>query len=391
MKRIIAIFFLLCISIALLIDTYSYNQMSVEDSSIYKYYLWILVVTTPLLTFYLVVRKHWFKNKALRVYSIFVFYVFVLSFIHSLDGISPTIQWPWLLHIVYPLLCGALSYIIIEERIYSFEKTVNLSLGLWILFVIIFLSGWTSINSVFNFNARGMNNIYYVLLALPFCQCSESKWIRFVTIVITGILCVISLKRGAILGFAVMTFLYYFLIIEKKGIYKAVTLISIGVVVFLSYQYLDNQSGNYVSSRFELQNSGDDSREDIYLTIIDALQKSSIFDLIVGHGSSSVKDITEHELSAHNDFLEIIYDYGIIALVIWALFLLCVLREGFKKKKTKGSGGAILMSSLGLVFVLCMFSHFFIMSYSCIIMICWGAILSKYSYLPVVKQDKKHI
>lgn len=354
-------------------NMYSYNQMAMEESSIYSYYLWIIVLTSPAMFFYLLIKRCWLKNTILRFYALFVICVFIMSFVQSFIGISASVDWILLLRILYPLLCAALTYTINDERIFDFQFLTKLSFVLWLTFVIVFLMGWTSINTVLNYTVRGMRNVYYILFAFPFCQCSNSKRIRVLTMIITGLLCVFSMKRGAMLGFGAMVIIYYLLNSNSKGFRKLLSVLLIIFIVFGEFRYFDNLSGNYISSRFTLQNAGDDSREDIYLNVLNALEHSSTSEFIFGHGSSSVKQITQYELSAHNDFLEIIFDYGIIALFLWVLFLYYAFREGMRKRKMNDSSGEVMISSLGIVLVVCIFSHFFFMAYSCALMLFWGA------------------
>ena len=375
MKKTICIVFLILICVALVIDTYSYNQMSMDESSIYKYYLWIVVLMSPFLIVFLLFNNKWFKQKSIKVYGLFVGYVFLLSLIQSNLGIIDNIQWILILHIIVPFLCLSLSYTAIKQIKIDANLIVNLSLVMWVVFVVVFCLCWTSLNNALGIDTRGMNNIYYVILSLPLCQCCRSKAIRTTTFVLTGILCVFSLKRGAMLGFGLMVFLYYLNSVKTNWLEKIFTIIVVGLFVFFAYNYLDELSGNYISSRFKMQNSGDDAREQIYTSVLDAIKKSSITEILLGHGSNSVAGITEHELSAHDDFLEILYDYGIVALFLWVVFLITVFKEAIHKIRIRNPNGQVLMASLGIVLVLCTFSHFFFMGYSDILMIGWGYLL----------------
>jgi len=55
--------------------------------------------------------------------------------------------------------------------------------------------------------------------------------------------------------------------------------------------------------------------------------KSSPSHILLGHGHNAVKRESIMDISAHNEFLEIIYDYGIIILLVYIGLWVYVVRQ----------------------------------------------------------------
>jgi len=77
----------------------------------------------------------------------------------------------------------------------------------------------------------------------------------------------------------------------------------------------------------------------------------------IGHGTGALKDFTLSgvPLSSHNDYLDVFYARGIVALLGWLMILLLVLRDSFslfKKEENsffKGFGAGVFCGLLGLM------------------------------------------
>jgi O-antigen ligase len=57
------------------------------------------------------------------------------------------------------------------------------------------------------------------------------------------------------------------------------------------------------------------------------IEQSTKAQLILGHGHNAVRRDSPLEISAHNEYLEIIYDYGIIALTIYLGLWIYVIKQ----------------------------------------------------------------
>ena len=70
-------------------------------------------------------------------------------------------------------------------------------------------------------------------------------------------------------------------------------------------------------------------REAIYLVTIEMIKHSSPAHILLGNGHNGVRRDSPLGISAHNEFLEIIYDYGIIILMVYLGLWVYVLRQWY--------------------------------------------------------------
>ena len=91
------------------------------------------------------------------------------------------------------------------------------------------------------------------------------------------------------------------------------------VIAFsLLYNSIDERLNGKLTERVtrEETEEGHD-RYAIWELSIYMIQNSTKDKLILGHGYAGVRNDSFLEISAHNDFLEIIYDYGLIIFVLY--------------------------------------------------------------------------
>jgi O-antigen ligase len=127
--------------------------------------------------------------------------------------------------------------------------------------------------------------------------------------------------------------IYGFKFLFSKGKKRLAIIMS---VVFLGIAYgaikvVDNISDGGLSSRTVDYEKEDitNGREYIYTITWEMIVKSTNTQLILGHGHNAVRRDSPLEISAHNDYLEIIYDYGIIALILYLGLWIYVIKQFF--------------------------------------------------------------
>ena len=154
----------------------------------------------------------------------------------------------------------------------------------------------------------------------------ERKWLMFLLMIAAFILVVICMKRGAMMCAAAFLIISLFYVI-KQNLHKSfrhsiatistISVILITLILVLITIYNDNP---LLQGRFD---HGSDTREFIYNRIVDGLYKSDFLDILIGHGPISTLSVAQNY--AHNDWLEMVYDFGIIGLGIYVLIPLAIL------------------------------------------------------------------
>ena len=118
----------------------------------------------------------------------------------------------------------------------------------------------------------------------------------------------------------------------RKGLAVVVTAVMV-IAMYGSFSVADDLTGGHLNERLSVEDARDgditNGREDIYLVTIEMIKQSSLVHIILGNGHNGVRRDSPLEISAHNEFLEIIYDYGVITLLIYLGLWVYVLREWY--------------------------------------------------------------
>lgn len=218
-----------------------------------------------------------------------------------------------------------------------------------------------------------VNLVYYVLCFLPFVLCVKKNSIKMIFLLMISFSLLISMKRTALLAFVVALFVSYLIdrhILRKKRKRKLInTLVIFLTIITGIFMY------NYIVDAFNLdiilrlqQLSTDGwagtSRDIIYRSVWHYQLNSTAGEWLIGRGYNGVSNTSAASLgnlffsssAAHNDFLEILYDYGIIGLSIYLLFCIKLIKHSIKLIRLKSDMAGPFAASLVIFFILSMFS-----------------------------------
>ncbi len=187
---------------------------------------------------------------------------------------------------------------------------------------------------VYNYRNGSKNDIYYVyysLLLLPFILETKKKALKiFLEIWIASII-VYSYKRtGMVLLVIGITTYYLTDMLETKGKKERVKKIAIIILasILVCYTISNYASDWVVFRRFQrLSQDGGSGRIELWNACIQYIQTEPMINLVIGNGYKGVDKIIPKYAGAHNDFLEIIIDYGIIGVINLLLFLIYVCKK----------------------------------------------------------------
>ncbi len=183
-----------------------------------------------------------------------------------------------------------------------------------------------------------VNQVFFVVLLLPFAFLFKKKSLKYFILFVGFTATLFSFKRSAMAFVApiiIMSVYYDYLKKRKNGMLKG---FFIGVVVlffsFSIFSSIDKLTYGYIVDRIKLVEFDEGSgRTDIYTNVWEAFKKKNWGNQLFGSGHNAVRNnavITlGHAVSAHNDFLEILYDYGIIGLGLYFIFIVRILKRTF--------------------------------------------------------------
>lgn len=207
------------------------------------------------------------------------------------------------------------------------------------------------------------NNSGYVILSLlPFLVFLDRRpLVRYTMLALITILVLYAIKRGAILILALCLMFYLPLVLKKSAkLVRVVTIIVIGVVGVYAYNYILDfvESNTYFATRLELMQEGDlQARSGIWTGILLAFLDANPFQMLFGRGAWATLEVSTN--LAHNDWLEILTNQGLVGIYIFASFWYTFFQAWRKSKKN-----TTLYTLLGLLFITHFTRTFFSMSIS---------------------------
>lgn len=174
------------------------------------------------------------------------------------------------------------------------------------------------------------NSVFCVLTVLPFLLLLKNRSFSLAAIVVTFLCVLFSNKRSATLAFAIAlipTLLAYLNGIKSK-VRRVILVILICVGCLMAFFYINSTylEGNIFLRYQSIEDDGGSGRVDIWAYVMNAFQNSDFFSKFFGHGHYAVSGLGS-ATAAHNDFLEVLYDYGIIAFIIYLLLHRSIIKK----------------------------------------------------------------
>lgn len=221
---------------------------------------------------------------------------------------------------------------------------------------------------------RSSNEVFYIATLLPMAFIERKKWLKYTYLTIGLILVLYSFKRSALLYtvtiYAIAIY-YDFFRNKRVAVIKKIAIIAVllfGVVYI--FNYIDEQTDGHITERIESSTEdGGSGRDEAYTMVIERYLNSDFPSQVLGVGFNGVireykiavssnKDF--HYISAHNDFLEMLADFGFVGLL---LYLIIVYKFYGCIKKGKRIGENYFQANLSAFAVLVlmgMVSHLFL-------------------------------
>ena len=222
---------------------------------------------------------------------------------------------------------------------------------------------------------------YYVLFILPLIMltCGLKRKIFF--ILFTTFVLITSIKRGGILSLGIGLIMYGIVYgITSKKIRPSTILAvfaTLTMLVILFFSFANTDDNNLLERFLMLQDDDGSGRTVVWSVTIQMIEDSDLIPLLMGHGYNAVAQTSSLNMSAHNDFLEILYDYGIIGFTLYvcafmSLVFNCIIHI---VRKTQFAGTLTLF--MCVYFLLSMISHVAIYSWFNIVMLTVGYFFGK--------------
>ncbi|MFI3262882.1 MAG: hypothetical protein R3Y26_08235 [Rikenellaceae bacterium] len=217
--------------------------------------------------------------------------------------------------------------------------------------------------------------IYQVVMMVPFILLIKKKMIKKILIIGSLFMIVTSFKRGAIIAttFMYITFIYSDAIIKNKPLNFLKQIVIFSLLGGFSLVYIDLASGGFLSTRFSSESLSDGSgRADMWELLINHLESRDLITFLVGTGSGSTIKLLG--TGAHNEWLEFLFSFGLVGVIIYlALYMKFLFRYmELLKRKSKYAPYVGMM----VIYLLCvsMYSGMYFQHSTFYIFAFWGFI-----------------
>lgn len=235
-----------------------------------------------------------------------------------------------------------------------------------------------------------VNNIgYYFVMLVPYVFLFKKKILSLLSLFIILIFVIQSAKRGALIVALVGTtiFIYHQLFLQKSTHFvrnfalSAIALISISLYL---YNYFLNN--DYLIARLDQIDEGGSGRSTIYSNLLSSWYRSDdIINFIFGYGFRSSVRYSGTGNLAHNDWLEMLINFGLLGFLTYFLIFVSLIYSIFSKG-TKSQNKFVILSITLIWFSTSLFSMFYTTTISVFAIIVLAYLLGDNSSNKCLKQ-----
>ena len=259
-------------------------------------------------------------------------------------------------------VCVLLTMFYVGRRNEITSFPIVISLTYLVIFFILF-NALRSYRFLITDEKGAIADVYYIVGLLPLLLVYLPKRWQIVPIIMALVAVMMTGKRAGFIMLTGILFINYFVggnfrEKQRKSLFQSVAILAIvSVIVYFVMMNLTETFQLDMFDRLErLSEDGGSGRADRWEHILKLMWASNGTQLMFGHGfGATVTNIGGH---AHNDFLELLYDYGVFIFALYAVMFILLLAEGIKMYKKKYPYFKEFMCSVIVALCLAMFSFY---------------------------------
>ena len=260
------------------------------------------------------------------------------------------------------------------SRKYGNERFIPLFLIMAIIHFIIYIP-------LHQYNQKNFTSsiscAYFSLFLLPIALTVK----KYIGKIFFSIICLIpvllSEKRTGFLVAIIGILVYLYLELKSSKQNKlerflrwVITLVGIIIMAFFIIDILDVHIFERLEKIKEDEGSG---RIEVWNVTWKMICESSAIEIFIGHGYNAVLEESPLILSAHSDFLEVLYDFGIIGFIAYFGFIYMLTKRAIRDYKNNGVYASVFLTSIVMVLVFSFSSHLVVYpSYFLYVCMYWG-------------------
>lgn len=264
-----------------------------------------------------------------------------------------------------------------------------------VLIISVCVCAYVSVYSMYNvLGVRGyFATAYYPLYLLPVVLACDKRWIHYVAILVISIVIFTSLKRGGlvalVLGLSAYIIIHQYLKQNKITfvLRTVVVLIITFVLGYIGILYFGDTLLERLLDRDDTTGSG---RTEIWLSLYTNLVNQDTFSWLIGNGHLSTVSDSYLNRSAHNDFLEIIYNYGAISLIMYLGFIISIIKYTLRCIRQHSKYAASLAMLITIYLALSMVSIIVLFHTFTLALLGFGLLIGWNEYESQQQRSKEH-
>lgn len=185
------------------------------------------------------------------------------------------------------------------------------------------------------------NAFYFVVTPLPFLLLSKKRFHIIIALILTALCVVFSLKRSGfiIVTFLIFWFVFFLLFIDSRMKYKVWSRLFFLFFICLAiytFVWINGDIIDYIIRRIvHIGVDGGSGRDYLFKYALNILDKMPFESYIFGNGFGCFHEITNSYSSSHNDWLEIMFSYGIVGVFLFVYMHILILRNIYILLKNK--------------------------------------------------------
>lgn len=267
-------------------------------------------------------------------------------------------------------------------------ELVDNALGLICFFVIMmgitYFSNRGKVLMFLNNENAAINTSYFLMYSLPLVMCIKKNMIRYIMMFLILVCVMMSFKRtgsaATLLAIAVFVFIDRFISSKIKFTTIFGLIIVIGALAYVIVS-VSSLTDGYLLERYTQALNYGDERDDLRVIAVNMILDSDFLPMLFGHGYDMMMYNSPEKLAAHNDYLEVAYDYGFVGLILYLNIYLQLFKFGHKLLKIKSRYAAPFFASFVLLAMCSFFSHIFLYHhFSSLLLLFWAITISHYRY-----------
>lgn len=380
-KLLVAYYYIALIAFALSACVVMFDQESDSGFAqksivlVFVFLLWSIFVLRLFVKNYLIEVP----SKTVFFFNIYMLWVLLITVIiptkeGGLSSFLVSLIWSALPFLIF----NTTYYFVLHKGDKKGLKTMFLVIA--VMFLLTYYSFYDIDNILLNVH---LGSSYYSLYMLPLVLVYPSKTIRITMVVIICLAVFSSVKRGGVLALA-LAMLFYIItnqLVSKQGKFTKLIIGFSMLCVFVSvFFYIGTIGDNDIFERFEnIQDDNGSGRTDVWAETWRLICNQNAFSFFIGNGFNAVLNNSRLILSAHNDYLEAWFDFGLIGFFLYVISMFLLFSDILRCLKEKKSY-ASAMSALGaLIIVLSMISHIAIYYWFNVVVLCIAYFEGRYN------------